>query len=75
MKCKHENKKYLTLIDYRGYPEKLYICQDCGITISDYMHEDEITNSDLDSNFQIASEDDLFDRYGEEYRHLRNGIL
>jgi len=75
MKCDHKNKKFITFIDYRGYPERLFICQDCGITISDYMHEEEIDNGDIDSSFQATTEDDIFDRYGDEYRHLHNGIL
>ena len=75
MQCKHENKKFITILDYRDYPEKLYICQDCGITITDYMHEEDLDSTDIDSNFQAMAEKDVFDRYGSEYRHLRSEIL
>lgn len=41
-KCKHENKTFVTFVNHRGYPEKLFTCDDCGIPISDFADESEI---------------------------------
>lgn len=37
MKCTHSRKKFLTFMDFRGWPEKLFVCEDCGMTISDFI--------------------------------------
>lgn len=40
--CKHRHKKFITVTDYRGYPEKIYSCQDCGMMITDFASEAEL---------------------------------
>lgn len=42
MKCSHNSLKFLAVTDYRGYIEKLYQCEDCGIPISDFGTEKEL---------------------------------
>jgi hypothetical protein len=74
MNCKHEKKKFLSVIDYRGYPEKLYLCETCGITISDYISDQELEHMDTESAFDHP-EEDLFERYSGTTDHLRNEIL
>ncbi|MFC1478867.1 hypothetical protein ACFL57_05365 [Candidatus Margulisiibacteriota bacterium] len=74
-KCDHKHKDYLGVIDYRGYPEKLFVCLDCGITISDYMTDDDLEKAALDTEFHEAAKDDIFDRFSDPYRHLHNEIL
>ncbi|MFH1429045.1 MAG: hypothetical protein ABIH39_04800 [Candidatus Margulisiibacteriota bacterium] len=74
-KCEHKNKDYLGVIDYRGYPEKLFICQDCGITISDYMTDDDLEEATMETEFNEIPEDDIFERFSDPYKHLHNEIL
>ena len=40
--CKHRHKKFIAVTDYRGYPEKIYSCQDCGMMITDFASEGEL---------------------------------
>lgn len=42
-KCSHNNIKFLAVTDFRGYIEKLYQCEDCGIPISDFGTEKELS--------------------------------
>jgi len=42
MKCNHNRKKFVRILDYRGYPEKLEICEECGMTIIDYVSDQEM---------------------------------
>lgn len=41
-RCKHRHKKFIAVTDYRGYPEKIYSCQDCGMMITDFASEAEL---------------------------------
>ncbi len=40
--CKHRHKKFIAVTDYRGYPEKIYSCQDCGMMITDFASDGEL---------------------------------
>ena len=40
--CKHRHKKFIGVSDYRGYPEKVYSCQDCGMLITDFASDSEL---------------------------------
>ncbi|MFC1518011.1 hypothetical protein ACFL5G_05615 [Candidatus Margulisiibacteriota bacterium] len=42
--CKHRHKKFIAVTDYRGYPEKIYSCQDCGMMITDFASESELND-------------------------------
>jgi len=43
-RCKHRHKKFIAVTDYRGYPEKIYSCQDCGMMITDFASEAELAD-------------------------------
>jgi len=75
MKCQHKQKKFLGMIDYRGYPEKLFLCETCGMTISDYISKDDLDRTETDSVFETSGDQDVFDRFGDPYKHLHNEIL
>lgn len=44
MKCKHESRTFISYLEVRGYPEKLFICEDCGCTISDFVSNEDRYN-------------------------------
>lgn len=54
MRCNHERKKFITFMDFRGYPEKLFICEECGITISDFITAED-NQSYIKSNEYVPS--------------------
>jgi len=35
--CKHHNVSFLGILQYRTYPEKCFICNDCHTVITDYV--------------------------------------
>ena len=74
-KCKHKNKKFIGIIDYRGFPEQLFLCKDCGTTISDYITDDDLSKIDTDSSFQTHHNESIFDRYNDPFQHINNEIL
>ena len=43
-KCTHRHKKFIAVTDYRGYPEKIYSCQDCGMMITDFASDAELVD-------------------------------
>lgn len=60
--CKHRHKKFIAVTDYRGYPEKIYSCQDCGMMITDFASDGELR----DFNSQNKKEQDTIARKHED---------
>ncbi|MFA5928336.1 MAG: hypothetical protein WC838_03435 [Candidatus Margulisiibacteriota bacterium] len=75
MKCQHEHKTFLGVMDYRGYPEKLYMCDDCQIPISDFVSEEDLGKLEMDSAFVTAWQSDQTELIGNAERHLPNDII
>lgn len=41
-KCNHNDLDYLGILTYKDFPEKLYRCKKCTMTITDYATNKEL---------------------------------
>ncbi len=51
MSCTHPRKKFIGLLEYRYRPEKVFLCEECGMTISDFITTYEINHLHFDNHF------------------------
>lgn len=44
MACKHTDLKFIGIFEHTVYPEKCFICNNCGMVITDYLSKNEFSN-------------------------------